>query len=708
MSMTDPLIGKRLGDYMIEGILGAGGMARVYRGYDDNLDRYAAVKVIEPQLIASAEEDEYRERFLREARAIARLNHSNIVSIYQFNQVGTLYYIAMEYVEGRNLRDVLKGYLRQGRLIPTDELLMMLRDIADALDYAHKQGIIHRDIKPSNIIVTEENHAVLTDFGLALNAVEGTIGNTFGSVHYIAPEQAISSAQAVPQSDQYSLGIVAYELLTGRVPFDDASAMSVALKHISDPPPPPTELNPNIPAEVEQVLMRVLDKEVAKRFETCKEFVQSLEIAFEMVDKADVDAPSGISAAVGGQPATSPVPPPELAATRKGTSGSDSIRDDMQAASDSASIGSLGAQAQAMTPAGRMGWMIAVGLIVIVVIAGGFMLMSNIARNNEIATETAVAMIVQTDDAVAAMQETSEAQTQTAIDAQETSDAATAMQETSEAQTQTAIDAQETSDAATAMQETSEAQAQVAIDAQETSDAATAIQETSEAQTQVAIDAQETSDAQTQAAQERATENAVASEMAQALVATPTPTMTPSPTPTKTPTVTPSNTPRPTNTPLPPLIIEDLEIDTAQVLLRYDGRSLIIANRDPENRIDVSDLSFTLHEPDENGIIRETITFNVRFSAIESPAENMIPERCLQILDNSQFSGLPTDNPLAETICGSTPFWLASSNIFWLNDSPEAYFEVRLGPVDVIGECQTQRRLTRAEKICVIDLNALR
>src|SRR5688572_8060522 len=153
MSITDPLIGKRLGDYLIEGVLGTGGMARVYRGYDDNLDRYAAIKVIEPQLIASAEEDEYRERFLREARAIARLNHPRIVGVYQFNQVGNLYYIAMDYIEGRTLRDILKSYIKQEKMMPTAELLLVLRDIADALDYAHRQNIIHRDVKPSNIIV---------------------------------------------------------------------------------------------------------------------------------------------------------------------------------------------------------------------------------------------------------------------------------------------------------------------------------------------------------------------------------------------------------------------------------------------------------------------------------------------------------------------------------------------------------------------------
>lgn len=699
MSMTDPLIGKRLGDYMIEGVLGTGGMARVYRGYDDNLDRYAAIKVIEPQLIASAEEDEYRERFLREARAIARLNHPYIVSIYQFNQVGTLYYIAMEYVEGRNLRDILKGYLRQGRLIPTDELLMILRDIADALDYAHKQGIIHRDIKPSNIIVTEEGHGVLTDFGLALNAVEGTIGNTFGSVHYIAPEQAISSAQAVPQSDQYSLGIVAYELLTGRVPFDDASAMSVALKHISDPPPPPTELNPNIPAEVEQVLMRVLDKEAAKRFDNAKEFVQSLEIAFEMVNKADVDAPSSITAAVGGQPPTSLVPPPELVATKVDAKeiGSQSERQ--------SESGVLGTQSQALTGAGRMGWMVAAGLVIIVIIIAAVLFMNTVAHNNEIATQTQVAIAHETDSA-----QTVTSSAITAV-AQARIEAATAEQETSVAQTEAAIIAQETNMAATSVQETSDA----ATAMQETSDAATAIQETNDAATAVQLTgealtqvAQETNDALALTAEARATENAAVSATALALSITNTPTATPTATATNTATMIPSNTPRPTLTPLPPLIIQDAANDTAQLLLRYDGRFLIIANRDPLNHIDVSNLTFILFVPDDNGQMKQTMTYSIQDASFADEAKNMIPGRCLQLLDNTQFRNLPSENPLADTVCNGRPFWVATSSIFWLSNNPNAYFDVRVSPVDSIGHCEVQRPLTLAERICVLDLNAVR
>src|SRR5688572_15745658 len=168
MSITDPLIGKKLGDYLIEGIQGTGGMARVYRGFDEKLERYAAVKVIEPQLIASAEEEEYRERFLREARSIARLSHPRVVGIYQFGQYENLYYIAMEYIEGRNLREILKGYAKQDVHMPIPEVLSVLGDIGSALDYAHRQSIIHRDVKPSNIIVNTEGNAVLTDFGLAL------------------------------------------------------------------------------------------------------------------------------------------------------------------------------------------------------------------------------------------------------------------------------------------------------------------------------------------------------------------------------------------------------------------------------------------------------------------------------------------------------------------------------------------------------------
>lgn len=656
MSMTDPLIGKKLGDYNIEGVLGTGGMAKVYRGYDDNLDRYAAIKVIEPQLIASAEENEYRERFLREARAIARLSHPHIVSIYQFNQIGNIYYIAMEYARGDNLREILREYIQNGQIMPTSQLLKILGDIANALDYAHQQSIIHRDVKPSNIIVSDQDNAVLTDFGLALNATEGTIGNTFGSVHYIAPEQAISSAQAVPQSDQYSLGIVAYELLTGRVPFDDASAMSIALKHISDPPPPPTELNPNIPAEVEQALMRALDKDPKKRFDTAKEFVNAMEMAFAMVDNADIEAPKSLVEAIGVPPDTQLLPP----------------------VTDSASIpkvpeASRPSLATLPPPSNnRTALYATIGVAMIIIVAIGYLFSTGAIGGDTNASETSAALVDQanqtTTQDIIFVQETSDSQTQVAI------------QQTDTALTQLVNDY---SLATISSEATSTAFAE-----QATNDAATASFEATEAAIAEQVTATSTPSPITQPSD------------------TPVPTLSASETPTV--TALPTNTPRPTASPTPDffLMTED-EDDTRQILLRYDGRSLIISNRDMVESLDLSDLRFVLFEPDEEGVIRQTRVYNLDNSPLESRAQNMIPERCLQILDSRQYGGLPSPNGLADDLCTALPFWSTTLSIFWASSDSDSYFEVRLGAIDVLGVCEVQRPATRAEQRCAIDINNL-
>ncbi|MDX2161804.1 MAG: serine/threonine-protein kinase [bacterium] len=281
MALTDPLIGRMLGDYRVIDILGRGGMARVYRGYDPKLERYAAIKIIDAHLLSNQEsEEEYRARFRREARSIARLNHPNIVGIYQYGEVDALYYMAMVFIEGRDLGQILKDYIGRGARMPLSQVLRIVSDTGAALDYAHQGGVIHRDVKPSNIMVTNDGRAVLTDFGLALSVPEGSIGNTFGSAHYIAPEQAVSSAQAVPQSDLYSLAIVLYQMLTGKVPFDDPSAMSVALKHISEPPPPLSRYVADIPLEVELVVQKALEKDIRLRYPTGKAFVDALAAAF--------------------------------------------------------------------------------------------------------------------------------------------------------------------------------------------------------------------------------------------------------------------------------------------------------------------------------------------------------------------------------------------------------------------------------------------
>jgi serine/threonine protein kinase len=307
MNLTDPFIGQQLGDYQIIDILGRGGMARVYRGYDARLERYAAVKVIDAQLMNTGDEAEYRQRFRREARAIANMRHPNIVGVYQFGEFGNLYYMAMVFIEGRDLGHILREHAQNKTRMTYGQVMRVARDIAEALDYAHSQGVIHRDIKPSNIMVMNDGHAILTDFGLALSVPEGSIGNTFGSAHYIAPEQAIASNNAVPQSDLYSLCVVIYQLLAGKVPFDDPSAMSVVLKHLREVPPSPSTHNSELGGEIELVLFKGLHKEPHRRYSTGTALVDALETALRK---------TGLDLTYSTQTLSADAPPPGVAATQ--------------------------------------------------------------------------------------------------------------------------------------------------------------------------------------------------------------------------------------------------------------------------------------------------------------------------------------------------------------------------------------------------------
>lgn len=315
--MSDELIGKQLGDYKIEDLLGRGGMARVYKGFDARLQRFAAVKVISNEFSA-VDQAEYTARFQREARAIARLHHPNIVGVYQFGDYEGGYYMAMVFVEGKDLRQILKDYHDSGQQMPLTEILNVVSGIASALDYAHSRGVIHRDVKPSNIMLDSEKRAILTDFGLVLERVEDTLGTTFGSAHYIAPEQAVSSKKAVAQSDLYSLGICMYEMLAGKVPFDDPSAMSVALKHLNEIPPSPQLYNPNLPEAIEHVIFKVLDKDPARRYSTGAELTRALELAItkNMVDDtAEIQLPKATSTEkqtdTNSKPLSEQKPPPQ-------------------------------------------------------------------------------------------------------------------------------------------------------------------------------------------------------------------------------------------------------------------------------------------------------------------------------------------------------------------------------------------------------------
>jgi serine/threonine protein kinase len=272
----DPLIGKTVGNYSIERLLGHGGMAQVYYGQDVKLQRPVAIKVIDPRYRGKTAQ---ARRFIKEARVMAKWKHENIVQIYSADDEGDLYYYVMEYVDGKDLASIISSYAADGELIPIADVVRIGRAVANALDYAHKQGVVHRDVKPSNVLVALDGRVMLSDFGLALELADGSLGEVFGTAHYISPEQARRSADAVPQSDIYSLGVILYEMLAGSVPFTDPSPASVALHHMSDAPPSPRIRNPEIHPAVEFVLLKALEKEPARRYQTGADLMDALETA---------------------------------------------------------------------------------------------------------------------------------------------------------------------------------------------------------------------------------------------------------------------------------------------------------------------------------------------------------------------------------------------------------------------------------------------
>lgn len=280
MTNGDPLIGTTLGSYEILEAVGAGGMARIYKGFHAELNRYAAVKVVNWGL---QEDPEFTERFRREAQAIASLRHSNIVQIFDFGKYDFGYFMVMEFIDGGDLAQQLQQHHTDGKLLPREKILRLTKDVAAALDYAHSRGVIHRDVKPSNIMITQEGQGILTDFGLVMlpaQQSQATLGNTFGTPHYIAPEQAISSAAAVTASDIYSLGIILYQMVTSQLPFEDESPLSIALKHVSALPTPPTMIQEDLPRDVEDVILKAMAKEPNDRFATAGDLVLALEAAW--------------------------------------------------------------------------------------------------------------------------------------------------------------------------------------------------------------------------------------------------------------------------------------------------------------------------------------------------------------------------------------------------------------------------------------------
>jgi serine/threonine-protein kinase len=274
----DRRIGTVIAGYRIESRIGRGGMGVVYRAHHLNLDREAALKVIAPDL---AESSGFRERFAREARIAAALAHPNIVTVYDAGEVEGTLYLAMQYVEGSDLAAMLtvEGRLRPYRAID------VCRQVAGALDAAHAKGLIHRDVKPANVLIAGRN-AFLTDFGLTKRVAGDNpithAGDVVGTIHYVAPEQ-IEGGEVTAKTDVYSLGCVLYHCLTGELPYARDTDVAVIYAHLSEEPPKPSSVRPDLPEGLDDVIAKALDKSPARRFGTCSDLMAA---ARSVVDAA--------------------------------------------------------------------------------------------------------------------------------------------------------------------------------------------------------------------------------------------------------------------------------------------------------------------------------------------------------------------------------------------------------------------------------------
>lgn len=276
--MSEDLEGRILGKYELRERVGRGGMAEVYKAYHAALDRYVAIKVLHPFL---GDDPEFKERFEREARNVAQLRHPNIIQVhdFDFDPQHALYYMVMEYVGGITLRARLAQLEARGERFSSTDAIHIVRCIADALAYAHSRGVVHRDIKPANVMIDADGRVVLTDFGIA-RIISGphmtASGSMVGTPTYMSPEQGLGQS-GDHRSDIYSLGILLYQLVTGTAPFDADTPIAIVLKHVNEPLPRPSSLNPDIPEGLERILYKALAKAPEERYQSVEEMIAHLD-----------------------------------------------------------------------------------------------------------------------------------------------------------------------------------------------------------------------------------------------------------------------------------------------------------------------------------------------------------------------------------------------------------------------------------------------
>lgn len=283
--MTVIVEGSNLGPYRILEQIGEGGMATVYKAYQPSMDRYVAIKVLPPY---HADDPQFIERFTHEARVIAKLEHQNILPVYDFGEEDSISYLVMRYLEGGTLTRLMK----YGRLSLID-IGDLFKQTCAGLDYAHRQGVIHRDVKPANVMIDTEGAVYLTDFGIA-KVLEGSphltaTGTTIGTPTYMAPEQSLAK-NVDARSDTYSLGVILYEMVVGKVPYEADTPMAVALAHIHDPLPLPRSIDPSIPEAIENSIIKAMAKEPDDRYQTANEFSSGLTNAIQDLDKDQKEA----------------------------------------------------------------------------------------------------------------------------------------------------------------------------------------------------------------------------------------------------------------------------------------------------------------------------------------------------------------------------------------------------------------------------------
>lgn len=269
------MIGSEIGNYEIVARLGTGGMAEVYKAYHPDLNRHVAIKIMHRNLI---QDSNFLVRFRREARNAAALRHPHIVQVYDFDVQDDLTYMVMEYVDGRTLQELIAETRSCNQRIQLEESLRIICEVGEALVFAHRQGIIHRDVKPSNVLLDEHDHAFLADFGLAKlasGAQHTAPGTLLGTPDYMAPEQCLGEA-GDGRTDLYALGVILFELATGRLPFIAETQVGLITQHINDAPPLPRSLNPDTPSRLERVILKALAKDPVGRYDTVEQMLHDI------------------------------------------------------------------------------------------------------------------------------------------------------------------------------------------------------------------------------------------------------------------------------------------------------------------------------------------------------------------------------------------------------------------------------------------------